>query len=101
MRGRSPDWLPSIGPEDYSMQGLSIAEYDRRKEEVADGIIARLERHLPGLKAATLFREVRQTLSTGLIGGVMVSRLCTSSASKAAHDANLLGLCTFSAQARD
>lgn len=40
------------------MQGLSVAEYERKKEEVADGVVARLERHLPGLKAATLFREV-------------------------------------------
>ena len=45
------------------MQGLPVAEYERRKEEVADSIIARLERHLPGLKAATLFREVRRTVS--------------------------------------
>ena len=45
-----------------AMQGLSVAEYERRKEEVADGVIARLERHLPGLKAATLFREVCHTL---------------------------------------
>lgn len=46
---------------DICVQGLSVAEYERKKEEVADGVIARLERHLPGLKAATLFREVGKT----------------------------------------
>ena len=45
------------------MQGLPVAEYERKKEEVADGVVARLERHLPGLKAATLFREVGMTAS--------------------------------------
>lgn len=39
------------------LQGLSVAEYERKKEEVADGLVARLERHLPGLDSATLFRE--------------------------------------------
>ncbi|KAK9827277.1 hypothetical protein WJX81_007326 [Elliptochloris bilobata] len=47
----TPDWIDN-------WKGLSVAEYERKKVEVADGIVARLERHLPGLKAATLFREV-------------------------------------------
>ncbi len=42
-------------------QGLSAADYERRKEEAADGILERLERHLPGLRAATLFREARRS----------------------------------------
>ena len=43
-------------------QGLSVAEYERKKEEVADGLVARLERHLPGLDSATLFREASAPL---------------------------------------
>jgi prolycopene isomerase len=40
-------------------QGLGPEEYERKKEEVADAIVARLEALWPGLKAATEFREVR------------------------------------------
>ena len=39
-------------------QGMSPAEYERKKEEVADALVARVEAHLPGLSAATVFREV-------------------------------------------
>lgn len=36
--------------------GLESAEYERRKEEVADAFVARLERYFPGLKEGTVFR---------------------------------------------
>ena len=54
---------PQLRLKSICTQGLSVAEYERKKEEVADGVVARLERHLPGLKAATLFREVSMTAS--------------------------------------
>jgi phytoene dehydrogenase-like protein len=37
---------------------MSPAEYERKKEEVADALVARVEAYLPGLAAATVFREV-------------------------------------------
>jgi phytoene dehydrogenase-like protein len=40
------------------LQGMSPAEYDAKKEEVADEICARLEALFPGLRAAIEFREV-------------------------------------------
>ena len=57
-----------------------MAEYERRKEEAADGIVARLERHLPGLKAGTLFREVRPAVCTGRIRRALLWRLWASPA---------------------
>lgn len=47
----TPDWMDA-------WQGLAPEEYERKKEEVADAIVARLEALWPGLKAATEFREV-------------------------------------------
>lgn len=44
-----PDWIDN-------WSGLERPEYERKKEEVADAIVARLEKVFPGLKAATLFR---------------------------------------------
>jgi prolycopene isomerase len=46
-------------PRAASPQGLDPAAYEAKKEEVADEIVARLEAIIPGLKAATTFREVR------------------------------------------
>jgi prolycopene isomerase len=37
---------------------MSPAEYEAKKEEVADEICARLEALFPGLRAAIEFREV-------------------------------------------
>ena len=45
----------------WYVQGLPVAEYERRKEEAADAIIERIEAALPGrprLRKATIFREV-------------------------------------------
>eukprot|EP00891_Asterochloris_glomerata_P002476 jgi/Astpho2/2476/Aster-04200 len=47
----TPDWVDNWA-------GLDSAAYERKKEETADAIVARLEAHLPGLKEATVFREV-------------------------------------------
>ena len=41
-----------------SAQSLSPAEYEQKKEEVADALIKRVEAFLPGLTEATVFREV-------------------------------------------
>lgn len=41
-----------------TFQGLSRQEYEAKKERVADALVHRLEPHLPGLQAATLYREV-------------------------------------------
>ncbi len=38
-------------------QGLSPAEYERKKEEVADSIAARLEPYFPGIRKAIVFRH--------------------------------------------
>ncbi len=38
-------------------QGLSPEEYERKKEAVADALVARVEAHLKGLAAAAVFRE--------------------------------------------
>ena len=35
-----------------------MGEYERKKEEVADALIKRVEAFLPGLTEATVFREV-------------------------------------------
>ena len=40
------------------LQTLSVAEYERKKEEVADSLVKRVEAYLPGLAEATVFREV-------------------------------------------
>ena len=42
----------------FIVQGLDPNEYDRRKEEVADQLVQRLEAFLPGLQEATVYREV-------------------------------------------
>ena len=42
----------------HDVQGLPPAEYEAKKERVADELVARVEAHLPGLAAATVFREV-------------------------------------------
>ena len=47
----TPDWVDNWA-------GLDSAAYEKKKEETADAIVARLEAHLPGLKEATVFREV-------------------------------------------
>lgn len=47
----SPDWVDA-------WTGLEPAEYERKKEEVADSVIAQLEKYFPGLKAGTVQREV-------------------------------------------
>ena len=41
------------------VQGLSRDEYESKKEEVADTLVKRLEKYLPGLHAATVYREAR------------------------------------------
>ena len=41
-----------------SLQGLSPAEYEQKKEEVADNIAARLEPYFPGIRKAIVFRSV-------------------------------------------
>ncbi|EIE25844.1 carotenoid isomerase [Coccomyxa subellipsoidea C-169] len=46
----SPDWIDNY-------RGLSPEEYERKKEAVADALVARVEAHLMGLAAATVFRE--------------------------------------------
>ncbi|KAL4423632.1 hypothetical protein ABPG77_009219 [Micractinium sp. CCAP 211/92] len=47
----TPDWIDN-------WSGLERPEYERKKEEVADAIVARLEKVFPGLKEATILREV-------------------------------------------
>lgn len=47
----TPDWIDN-------WSGLERPEYERKKEEVADAIVARLERIFPGLKEGTILREV-------------------------------------------
>lgn len=42
------------------MQGLSREEYERKKDEVADALVKRLEAYLPGLQEGTVYREVRR-----------------------------------------
>ena len=37
-------------------QGLGAAEYEQKKEEAADSIVARLEPYFPGIKNAIVFR---------------------------------------------
>lgn len=36
---------------------MEPAEYERKKEEVADSIVARLEAYLPGITKAIIFRH--------------------------------------------
>jgi prolycopene isomerase len=43
------------------VQGLSREEYERKKDEVADALVKRLEAHLPGLQEATVYREVSKS----------------------------------------
>ena len=47
----TPDWADN-------WKGLSTQEYEQKKEKVADQLVQRLEAFFPGLKQATLFREV-------------------------------------------
>lgn len=47
----TPDWIDN-------WSGLERPEYERKKEEVADAIVARLEKVFPGLKEAVILREV-------------------------------------------
>ena len=47
--GHRPDWIDA-------WSGLEPGAYERKKEEVADAILARLERVFPGITAGTLFR---------------------------------------------
>ncbi|CAK0737231.1 hypothetical protein CVIRNUC_000877 [Coccomyxa viridis] len=47
----SPDWIDN-------WKTLSVAEYERKKEEIADSLVKRVEAYLPGLAEATVFREV-------------------------------------------
>ncbi|WIA41668.1 hypothetical protein OEZ86_009018 [Tetradesmus obliquus] len=47
----TPDWIDA-------WQGMSPAEYDAKKDAVADEICARLEKLFPGLRAGIEFREV-------------------------------------------
>jgi len=46
----SPDWVDA-------WSGLEPEEYERKKGEVADAVLARLERYFPGLRAATVHCE--------------------------------------------
>lgn len=39
-------------------QALSAPEYERKKQEVGDALVKRVEAFLPGLTEATVFREV-------------------------------------------
>ncbi len=45
------------------VQGLPPAEYEAKKESVADELVARVEAHLTGLAAATVFREVSPSVT--------------------------------------
>lgn len=47
----TPDWADN-------WKGMSSKEYDEKKERVADELVQRLEAFFPGLKEATVFREV-------------------------------------------
>lgn len=47
----SPDWVDAWA-------GMAPEDYKRKKERVADAVIARLEKIFPGLAAATVHREV-------------------------------------------
>ena len=47
----SPDWVDA-------WSGLEPGEYEKKKERVANEVIARLEKFFPGLSAATVRREV-------------------------------------------
>lgn len=49
LSARRPDWIDN-------WSGLERTEYERKKEEVADAIVARLERVFPGLKEAIILR---------------------------------------------
>lgn len=49
----SPDWIDAWA-------GLAPAEYEARKERVADEVVARLEKIFPGLKAATRLRQAQR-----------------------------------------
>ena len=39
------------------MQGLSTANYEQKKQDVANSIVARLEPYFPGIKNAIVFRS--------------------------------------------
>ena len=45
------------------MQGLDPAEYERKKEEVADSIVSRLDAYLPGISKAIVFRHANAPLA--------------------------------------
>lgn len=61
-----PDWIDN-------WSGLERAEYERKKDEVADAIVARLEKVFPGLKAGTLFRQAARVAVVGVdTGGRLV-----------------------------
>jgi prolycopene isomerase len=47
----SPDWVDA-------WTGMAPEDYKKKKEQVADEVIARLEKYFPGLAAATVHREV-------------------------------------------
>lgn len=47
----TPDWVDA-------WTGMEPAEYEQKKAEVADALLARLEKVFPGLRAATVHQEV-------------------------------------------
>lgn len=64
-------WLPSVARG----QGLSPEEYEKRKEEVADRLIERLERRWPGMGEATIFRCVAPYNGWGAIPHIFLLQL--------------------------
>jgi phytoene dehydrogenase-like protein len=54
--GRPPQERHCAQVPNCIAQGLGAAEYERKKEEVADSIVARLESYFPGIKNAIVFR---------------------------------------------
>ena len=65
-----PDWIDA-------WSGLEPGAYERKKEEVADAILARLERVFPGITAGTLFRCVCvRGPGGGAVGGLEPANCC-------------------------
>ncbi len=52
-----PYWIQGETARNLVLQGLSPADYERKKEEVADSIAARLEPYFPGIGKAIVFRH--------------------------------------------
>ena len=54
-----PYYLDLLSKRVWVRQGLSPADYEQKKEEVADSIAARLEPYFPGIRKAIVFRHVQ------------------------------------------